>query len=328
MALACTELLGRIWFPHPGRFVADVDHWPEPHQTWEFNGDGLRDRREPEDVSDETFNVLFLGDSFVFGSKLTARESLPARFEALMRQRHPDLDLRAINFGWVSSSPLLSLRRLKLLGRRYHPDLVFLFVDMTDFREDLRYRHMLEGTRAFRFVRRVPFLTWATEKVLARVSWLEPLHEVAYGYPSHRFFITESPPGKSRPFMGELRRNVEAIADFCRDELRVPFHVFVIPRHYQYSDRESPRSWERAYYVPLGPWAEEPFRWFDEMKREADFGIHSLLPDFQATKVFPHCLEDDPHWNHAGTVIATEAVMRICEEEGLIPPVAVARDAS
>jgi hypothetical protein len=88
--------------------------------------------------------------------------------------------------------------------------------------------------------------------------------------------------------------------------------LFVFPRTYQYSNRESPRNWEASEYEPLGPHSEEPFRYFDELRRRAPYPIHSLLDDFRKTQVFPTAFDHDPHWNVAGAQVAADALYRYC----------------
>jgi hypothetical protein len=84
--------------------------------------------------------------------------------------------------------------------------------------------------------------------------------------------------------------------------------LVVLPRSFQYSDREAPKDWNRNQYQILGPHALEPFRFFEELQTEVPFSVHSLLPAFQNTDVFPTCFEADSHWNDSGTTVAAEAI--------------------
>jgi hypothetical protein len=101
-----------------------------------------------------------------------------------------------------------------------------------------------------------------------------------------------------------------------REDLGSRYVLVVFPRHYQYSDRESPRSWEAAEYEPLGEHVIEPFRYIEEIRDDFDFPVYSLLPDFQSTDVFPTCFENDPHWNPVGARLAAGFIHRRLVRDG------------
>ena len=64
----------------------------------------------------------------------------PQKAETLLRQRHPEWDVKAANFGWNSSSPLLSYRRLAAIG-----DPADAQDELEDARRELeRVRHLDE----------------------------------------------------------------------------------------------------------------------------------------------------------------------------------------
>jgi len=69
-------------------------------------------------------------------------------------------------------------------------------------------------------------------------------------------------------------------------------------------------------YQNLGPYVLEPFRFFAEQAKTAPFPVHSLLPAFQNTTVFPTCFTGDPHWSPAGTQVAADALAEMCLREG------------
>lgn len=106
-----------------------------------------------------------------------------------------------------------------------------------------------------------------------------------------------------------------------REELGAKYALVVFPRSYQYSDRESPRSWEAGEYEPLGEYVLEPFRYLDEIRGGFDFPVYSLLPDFQNTNVYPTCFPNDPHWNPAGARLAAGSIHRQLHRGGQLEPV-------
>jgi len=306
------ELVGR-WLVFGGTpyFVNDVDHRLEPNGD-DVNADGIRCQFDSGEFTAASFNVLALGDSFTFGTGVQDHEAGPQQLEQRVRGRADLAPVRVVNMGWVSSSPLLSLRLLRDLGDRYHPDLVVLGLDMTDFGDDLKYERLLHRRGIYHLVGVAPVTFWGVRQVLT-LPPLRGLHLRVYGFPAERFFVTNQSLERSRALMEATLGNLDGIHAWSRDELGADFVLVVMPRCYQYSDRESPASWERGAYEPLGPHVLEPFRFFEEVAPALPYPVLSALPAFQQTDVFPTCLDDDPHWTVAGHGVAAGAVL-----EGLV----------
>ncbi len=289
-------------------YVRDPDHRPRVRNR-NFNADSLRGTAQPETFRPADWNIVFLGDSFTYGAHLPAEDAFPSRVETLLNQSFAQRaapPIRVANFGWPSSSPLLSWRRLVEVGENYHPDVVAIAVDMTDFQDDIKYAGMLERRGIFWWSDKTPVLL----KLLKTRA--HPLFEALKRrlnpeLPERRFFMSLAPLEETRPFLRPLVANLDRIHAWC-EERGVRFVVFLLPRNYQYSERESPRNWERREYDALGPFALEPFRFFDELAPELDYPVHSLLPTFRDTDVFPTCFDWDPHWNRAGTELAAQAI--------------------
>jgi hypothetical protein len=303
-------------------FIRDVDHQPKKAGFPGWNSDSLRIPREPQEFTPESSNLIFLGDSFTFGHLLPPQRAFPQKVEGLLRERHPEWDVKAANFGWNSSSPLLSYRRLEAIGEKYHPDWVVMCVDMTDFQDDIKYRNMLDRRGIYWFYDKIPIALSALKRCLPGV--FEWLNACSNGdMPRERYFMVKAPLEETRKHMRPLAENLGRIARWC-DEREVGFAVVVLPRSFQYSDREAPRNWEvirDKEYEALGPFALEPFRFFDELRGQVAYPVHSLLETFRDAGVFPTCFEHDPHWNDAGTTIAARAIAAILEREMAAPPV-------
>ncbi len=317
LCLVAVELVGQRVLRKKLYFVDNVDHRMKPHDA-ETNGDGVRDAREPDEYREDDWNVVFLGDSFLYGAAVERKDAIPQQFERIAAERLPGRRVRAANFGWTSSSPLLSYRLLRDIGAKYHPDLVVMCVDMTDFQDDVKYTKLLERKGIFRYVRSAPVLIMGLRKALTLAPPLERLHERVFGFPARRFFVTDGPIEKNERYFATLRASIDSIDSYCARELDARFAVVVFPRSFQYSDRESPRNWEKGEYTPLGPYALEPFRWFDSFRGEVAYPIHSLLRAFQGTSVFPTCLDWDPHWNAAGNRVAAEAIFEDLSADGFL----------
>ena len=298
--------------------IRDPDHRLRPTARGN-NSDGIRCKAEAQAFREEDLNIIFLGDSFVYGLKQKPDVAFPQRFESIVRARHPRRGVNVANFGWISSSPYLSLRLLRDLGAKYKPDVVFLCIDMTDFHDDLKYRGLVEQpTAVYKGLAHVPGIIALTKRILVKLR-VESLHQSLFGYPADRFFIVNQPLSQSRPFCSVMLDSIRRIDAYTRNELNARFILVILPRSFQYSDRECPENWEADAYEVLGPHVLEPFVLFEAWKKDVDFPVYSLLKDFQTTDVFPTCLHDDPHWTQAGHAMVAERLYRIAKAEGLLP---------
>jgi len=292
------------------RFIQDIDHRPTK-TTGGCNSDAVRGAPESSEFRAADLSVLFLGDSFTFGLRVSAGESFPYVIQRRLQAGLPEVDLRVANFGWTSSSPLLSYRRLVDVGDSYEPDFVIMCLDMTDFGDDVRYQNMLDRRGIYWLYDKTPLLLKLTQTI--SLDFYKQLLNWTAGHPpGDRFFISAAPLEETREWFLPLMGNVAKVDEWCR-ERGAEFMLVVLPRNYQYSDRESPSSPEWSRYTALGPHAAEPFRFFDEVRETVDYPVISLLEDFRQTEVFPTCFEDDPHWNPAGHGVAAQAILRSLE---------------
>jgi hypothetical protein len=302
----------------------DLDHRMKANPAAGINSDGIRCPVEASDFTADTYNIIFLGDSFTYGERLAnGRDSFPAQLEALCRLNYPAEKIRAVNFAWVSSSPLLSARLLKDIGLKYKPQLVVYCLDMTDFHDDLRYlvgaQYIGVSPTAFLLAR----AGLAAELSELKKRWNFPeiwarLTGQAAVVPGDRFFVVNRPLGESIEYMQATENNLRAIDAFCREQLHAKFVLVMLPRGFQYSDKEGRRSWEAYAYAPLGPYVHEPFKWLKSFGSRSGIPCYSLLEDFQNSGVFPTCFDDDPHWTKDGHAIAARGMLRIFESEGVL----------
>jgi lysophospholipase L1-like esterase len=306
--------------------VKNSEHWLRPYSNApETNSDGLRIRKEPGDFKKDDLNIIFLGDSYVYGLKQYREIAFPSLYEQIATSKNPDCIINVANFGWVSSSPYLSLRFLKDIGKKYSPDVVFLFVDMTDFHDDLKYRRLVEKPTLMyeKGLTYFPGIIIMAKKIIVRKArkydWARRVHEDLFGIPADKFFIVNQPLEESKKFTPEIEKSIRGIAEYTANELNARFILVIFPRSFQYSDRESPMSWERHLYQALGPYSLEPFVFFDQLKEKVDFPVYSMLKDFQDSDVFPTTLYDDPHWTEKGHRLVAEKTYEISKELGIFP---------
>ncbi|MEE8580946.1 MAG: SGNH/GDSL hydrolase family protein [Myxococcota bacterium] len=307
-----------------------VDHRLRPNPSKLINSDGIRSPDEAGAFLANDFVILFLGDSFTFGALLPLEKSYPYQFEGIVKRFDCLERVRAVNFGWTSSSPLLGLRLLREIGFKYKPDLVLYNLDMTDFQDDLHYEDLLRkgGDLEFdpsrvldRFVKtQLPWLDVDLRvfHVFRELSRLTP--EERQGLPDDRFFATNRPLEESRERIERgVMKNLGEMYGFSREVLDAPLVLAVYPRAYQYAPEESPDNWEADAYEVLGPFALEPFRYFDEVASELPYPVLNLLADFQDAQEFPLHRRDDPHWNATGARFMAHVVARSLAERALIP---------
>jgi hypothetical protein len=313
-----------------------IDHRLKPNRK-HINSDGIRFQGEAHDVKEEEFVILFLGDSFTFGTRLINRRTYPRAFQAFVSQRECTAPVRSVNFGWPSASPLLSLRLLRQIGYKYKPDLVVYSLDVTDFHDDLRYEQALRSAGDYevdssqllrQFIdRKLPWLNVDLADVTGLSGLLRPRRPRnadssgdELELPADRFFVTKYPLDETRAWIERgVMKNLAAIHDFATGTLEVPTVLVIYPRAYQYSDREAPKNWEARAYETLGPFVREPFRYFEEVTDRLPYPVVNLLPAFETSRTFPLYFEDDPHWNPNGARLAAETAARAIHGLGLVP---------
>ncbi len=310
------------------QFDLTVDHRPRPNGE-NINSDGLRFEGESDSVWEEDFVVLFLGDSFTFGTLLRDSDTYPKAFEESANAHSCSQRIQPINFGWPSASPLLGLRLLQRIGYAYKPDLIVYNLDMTDFSDDLRYERALRSAGEFevdttRVVQQLAdrIAPWLNAdlaggtglRALLRAGRPRPVGGEV-DLPTDRFFVTSAPLDETRHWIeAGVMKNLAEIQRFAAETLDFPTAVVIYPRSYQYPNSESPDNWERRLYEADGPFVREPFRYLSEVAAALPYPVIDLMPTFEQSTVTPLFLEDDPHWNRAGARLAgTTLVPRLIE---------------
>ncbi|MDH3214986.1 MAG: hypothetical protein OEN01_01690 [Candidatus Krumholzibacteria bacterium] len=323
IVLLLCELTGRYRFHSHVSLTRDVDHRPTPN-TAEHNSDGIRCGKEARDFAPDDLNIIFLGDSYVYGHNTYPQFAFPLQFEVMARASYPQSSVNVANFGWVSASPYLSLRLLKDIGRKYNPDVIFLCIDMTDFHDDLKYEHLIERPRiAYKMLSLLPGTFFLGEAILGKLTRHGPfdkLYRAVFGFPKDRFFVVNEPLEQTQEYCANILSNINDVFAYATRDLEARCVLVILPRSFQYSARECPDNWEAYAYEVFGPHVYEPFALFDGLKQNVDYPIYSLLDAFRHTTIFPTCLYNDPHWNAAGCKIAAQSLIRIAEKEGVFAP--------
>jgi hypothetical protein len=287
----------------------DIDHRMTRPKFMDINSDGIRSPREASDIKDGDFNIIFLGDSFIHGFILQYKLAPPKRLEEIAREKFKTDRINVWNFGWTTSSPILQYRLLKDIGKKYQPDLVILAVDMSDYRDDYFYRHMIRGDGVYKYVKKYPRTLYVFKQFLTYVDGYTGWHKKLFGYPGKGgYFAATQPMEETRVQFDEVYDSLNQVYEYCEHELHVPLVVIIPPRHWQYTDKESPHTWEQGSFDALGPYALENYRYFDEKRTLTPYPLISLLDDFKSAGVFPTTFDKDSHWNQHGARLAAEAV--------------------
>jgi len=111
--------------PHP--FLQVLASGQVPTNAAGFRGDPVTEKKAPG-----TYRIFTLGGSTTLGVANPYEESYPARLQALLRQRYPDIVIEVQNAGvaWYSTAHILVNYELRV--RRYDPDLVIVFEAIND----------------------------------------------------------------------------------------------------------------------------------------------------------------------------------------------------
>ncbi len=303
------------WWPSIN-LVGNPDHRMTQEMNNDVNSDGVRSGSEANEFCEEDFNIIVLGDSFVFGMLLGRQDTTPYRLEELAHAAGYK-NVRVINFGWISSSPYLSLRLLRDIGKKYKPDMVVEVVDMTDFWDDTFYQRAVERSGFFAVAHWMPATSMLLGKLgreFIRKDWYSIN---LWGVPWQRYFAMERPLDQTRPYLDTLVRNLDETDRYVKDELHARFAVFIMPRSVQYSTRETPDD-HSDEYTRLGEYSQEPFRYFAEIAPQKNYPVISLLDDFRTTTVFPLTFEHDPHHTSAGNKESARFIWQHLQQQGLL----------
>lgn len=308
------------------------------------NGDGLRTQWTRDSFRQHTRRIAVMGDSFVFGLGVDNDKAVPAVLETLLRDRVPGDDVAVLNAGVISYSPLLERSAFRKVVRPYEPTLTILMLDLGDIGDDFDYAMDIfpgsdprdprfgvgpwtSGSRAALLKLTDPLLRPLREPaaLLRRLS-NRPHKPTSYVdfevtvdgvVEQNRWFILRHPLDATRPY---FEASLSYIEDIARDVRAAgsEFVLIVVPRYFQWSDRECPNDWAKVPRSELGPHTYAYFDFFAEAQKRVDFPIVSLLPAFQATDRFPLVLDHDAHWNDAGNRFVAEQLADLVIERHLI----------
>jgi len=295
----------------------DVNHFMDKRNHDDLNSDNIRYQHEASDLKTEDTNIIFLGDSFIFGFLLSHRAAIPYQFEEIATQQFPKKNIHGINFGWVSASPYLELHLLKKLGAKYQPSVVILDLDLGDFYDDILYEKIAERQSIYRFATWLPFTTYSVEALLQDIP--DASYEAITGIPKSQLYVNERPIEQSLPYINQYTlKDLNELNEYTTKTLHAKFMVFVNPKTFHYNEKESPHNWLKDI-VKRTPYSFEIFTYVDTLAKQSPYPLISLLPAFQKTTVFPTAFDKDAHWNRDGYKVAATEMVEQCKKLGCFP---------
>ena len=139
---ACNPELGEI--PVPGqqgeRKIPGVYSF-----RYSNNSLGWRGRREYREAKQTDYRVLFLGDSFTYGTGVNDDQTFAARVEKDLRAGR--MSVEVLNAGAPGKGTDYALKCFQTLGRKFHPDLTVLGFFANDFQDNARGEYYNVGRR-------------------------------------------------------------------------------------------------------------------------------------------------------------------------------------
>lgn len=155
LALAFVEIIFRMARPKHGELtmgfadslhhhklrVKDTDIPNGFDTTAHINKWGYRGEDFTRQKTAGLARVLFLGDSFTWGSGVKDGETFSAQLGKYFKEHNFPIEI--INGGFASYSPVLHYLRTRDEHIQIRPDHVFLFYDLTDLQDDFNYEQHL-----------------------------------------------------------------------------------------------------------------------------------------------------------------------------------------
>jgi lysophospholipase L1-like esterase len=117
----------------------DATPWLNGKVVWTYNNDTLNDRfdyaiKKPAN----TYRIIALGDSFVFGDHVNTADSWPEQLENLLNASKTCIlydSYEVLNLGLRGFDIQNEVERYRLRGQKYNPDLVLWMLIPNDFEE-------------------------------------------------------------------------------------------------------------------------------------------------------------------------------------------------
>ena len=275
---------------------------------------------------------FYVGDSFTAGTIVPKSQSVPDLVEKWLNDNFKSQKYEVINAGTSGYSTVIYNVLIRQFLHQYKPDLVVLNVDMTDNREDFKYK----STTTFdkngipiavlpRSLSKEKYLD--TEKGLVKNSWLKYLsvwlskHSYTYNHFSYKKGIEKKLKEDYPPIWKDwtqhkwdttIQKNVNftlnqltQIIEFCKSK-NIELLVTSVPHYGQFSyGGETPKWSLRPHEIIKQRCAELGISYFDSHE--------FLLPHLKNTEQPDYYFRKDMHFNDKGFALWAKAHQRALE---------------
>lgn len=111
--------------------------WLDYKVTYTINNDGLNSVHDyAVSKSTNVFRIVALGDSFTFGAWVNTPENYPSRLEILLNDLpEKSKNYEVLNLGESAYDVDYMIRRYRMRGKKYHPDVIVMLILECDFTE-------------------------------------------------------------------------------------------------------------------------------------------------------------------------------------------------
>lgn len=269
--------------------------------TGKINSEGFLGKGFTEEKSANAFRILFLGDSFTFGIGASEGNGFVEALAKHFETRKGTVQVEVMNAGTPGSDPVFHLQVLKRQMLKYKPDLVVMLLNDSDI-EDLSRRGGIERFNESGFLKereRPWFAPLFRHSMLVRGVFMGLLKY------SWDMISPEEQILRREMAVSEL---IKAGVDFLKIAQDEKFEHLVL--FHPYPNRFSVGLLQEMHQVADG--------FTQAGVRNAD--ITKLMTDqMPKDKWLEYYWPIDLHFNDKGYLIMANAVLKVMEDESLIP---------
>jgi GDSL-like Lipase/Acylhydrolase family len=321
---ACHPELGEI--PVPGqqgeRRIPGVYSF-----RYSNNSLGWRGRREYREAKQTDYRVLFLGDSFAYGTGVNDDQTFAALVEKDLRADH--LSVEVMNAGCPGKGTDYELKCFQTLGRKFHPDLTVLGCLGNDFQDNARGEYYHIGKKGELRVKPVDCHRGTLKAVLDRftlynwlLSWSHAANLIKQAAIKALInYARWNNPDATRGLVVTYNRGAKGYSTTIDKE---PTRIYLAQLN---AAVKSAGSELMMFYIPVAPEVIQyrQKRTFSDDERamqrfaaENGMGLWSLTPLLaHSGQSIDHLYYPEGHWTAAGHAMAAHYLTRIIQS-GLV----------
>ncbi len=248
-----------------------------------INSHGFRDHEYTIEKSPETFRVVALGDSIIWGAGLPLEQTFSKQLESLLNERF-SRRFEVLNFGVAGYCTQQEVELYRVKASQYDPDLVIVGYCLNDY---------LEHSEEADVFRQLYY------DIFSRSYLWESLETLYSGAVYDAYGTATVNPD----IQVDLRKQFELLEDYSQNRERL---LVIFPELLSFQNYLVEFEHDRARAAVDG----------------LDYDVLDLLSEFQMYDAESVILnpEDRTHPNAFGTRIAAQATLKHLMQQSLIPP--------